>query len=141
MTIGRERIAELLPHGPDMVLIDQVLDYDDQSIHCETASHRTRDNPLRRHGRVPAMAAVEYAAQAAALHGALTRARHPGAGAVLGGARDVQLLVSDLASLEKPLSVRVTLLLAQDNGAVYCFEIAPQSGAVIAEGRFTVMYR
>ena len=141
MTIGRERIAELLPHGPGMVLIDQVLDYDDQSIHCETASHRAQDNPLRRRGRLPAMAAIEYAAQAAALHGALTCARQPGAGAVLGGARDVRLSVSDLAAQEEILSVRVTLLLAQDNGAVYSFEIAPQSGALIAGGRFTVMYR
>lgn len=141
MTIGREHIAELLPHGSGMVLLDRVLEYDDQSIQCETASHGARDNPLRREGRLPAMAAIEYGAQAAALHAALTNARQPGAGAVLGGARDVILSVSDLASLEGPLSVRVTLLLAQDNGAVYSFEIAPQSGAAVVGGRFTVMYR
>lgn len=141
MIVDRDRIAELLPHGPGMVLLDRVLDYDDQSIHCETDSHRALDNPLRRHGRLPAMAAVEYAAQAAALHAALTKARKPGAGAVLGGARETILSVSDLSRLGGNLSVRVTLLLAQHNGAVYSFEIGPQSGAAIAEGRFTVMFR
>lgn len=124
-----------------MILLDRVLGCDEKSIHCETDSHKAADNPLRRRGRLPAMAVIEYAAQAAALHAALTDARAPGAGAVLGGARDVILSVSDLASLGGTLSVRVTLLLAQDNGAVYSFEVGPQSGGAAARGRFTVMYR
>jgi predicted hotdog family 3-hydroxylacyl-ACP dehydratase len=139
--VGRERIAELLPHGSGMVLLDRILECGKQTIHCETDSHQAPDNPLRRRGRLPAMAAIEYAAQASALHAALSDARPPGGGAVLGGAKDVVLSVSDLSSLQGALSVKATLLLAQDNGAVYSFAIASQSGGAVAEGRFTVMYR
>lgn len=124
-----------------MVLLDRVLSCDETSIHCETESHHDASNPLRRRGRLPAMAAIEYAAQAAALHAALAGLRPPRAGAVLGGAREVSLAVSRLDDIAGALSVQVTLLLAQDNGAVYSFEIAAQSGGVIAGGRFTVMYR
>lgn len=87
------------------------------------------------------MAAIEYAAQAAALHAALSGQRAARAGAVLGGARDVKAMAQDLDEIDGTLMVRATLLLAQDNGAVYSFEVGPQSGAAIVEGRFTVMYR
>jgi predicted hotdog family 3-hydroxylacyl-ACP dehydratase len=137
----RRRIEELLPHGPGMVLLDRVLSSDRESILCAADSHRDPNNPLWRHGRLPAMAAIEYAAQAAALHAALSGQRVAGAGAVLGGAKDVTAQVRDLAGIEETLAVRVTLLLARDNGAVYSFEVGPQSGAAVVEGRFTVMYK
>jgi predicted hotdog family 3-hydroxylacyl-ACP dehydratase len=137
----RRRIEELLPHGPGMVLLDHVLSCDSESILCAADSHRDPDNPLRRHGRLPAMAAIEYAAQAAALHGALSGQRAAGAGAVLGGVKDVKAPVQGLDEIGDTLSVRATLLLARDNGAVYSFEVGPQSGAAAVEGRFTVMYK
>ena len=86
------------------------------------------------------MAAIEYAAQAAALHGALSGPRAAGARAVLGGVKNVIILVPDLAEIEQTLTVRATLLLAQDKGAVYSFEVGPQSGAAVVEGRFTVIF-
>lgn len=141
MIADRRHIVELLPHGPGMVLLDRVLSSDGDSILCAADSHRDPDNPLRRHGRLPAMAAVEYAAQAAALHGALGGQREAGAGAVLGGVKDVKATVQGLDEIGETLAVRATLLLAQDNGAVYSFEVGPQSGAAVVEGRFTVMYR
>jgi len=137
----RRRIEALLPHGPGMVLLDRVLSCDGETILCATDSHRTADNPLRRHGGLPAMAAIEYAAQAAAVHGALSGQRVAGAGAVLGGVKDVVALTRDLAEIEQTLAVRATLLLARENGAVYSFEVGPQSGAAVVEGQFTVMYR
>ena len=140
MIADRRRIEALLPHGPGMVLLDRVLSCDDETIICATDSHRNSDNPLRRRGGLPAMAAIEYAAQAAALHGALGGPRDAGAGAVLGGVKGVTVLIPDLAEIEQTLAVRATLLLARGNGAVYSFEVGPQSGAAVVEGRFTVMY-
>ena len=141
MIADRRRIAELLPHGPGMVLLDRVLSCDGDSILCAANSHHDPENPLRRHGRLPAMAAIEYAAQAAALHGALSGHRAAGAGAVLGGVKNVTVMVPGLDEIGGILEVRATLLLAQDNGAVYSFEVGSQSGAVAVEGQFTVMYR
>ena len=123
-----------------MVLLDCVLCCDSETILCATDSHSNPDNPLRRGDKLPAMAAIEYAAQAAALHGALSGPRAAGARAVLGGVKNVIILVPDLAEIEQTLTVRATLLLAQDKGAVYSFEVGPQSGAAVVEGRFTVMF-
>lgn len=141
MIADRRRIEELLPHGPGMVLLDRVLSSDGDTIHCVADNHCKLDNPLRRNRRLPAMAAVEYAAQAAALHAALGGQRPAGAGAVLGGVKDLTARVQFLDEVDGILAVRATLLLAQDNGAVYSFEVGPQSGAAVVEGRFTVMYR
>ena len=141
MIADRRNIEELLPHGPGMVLLDRVLSRDGGSILCAADSHCLPDNPLRRNGRLPAMAAIEYAAQAAALHAALGGQRPAGAGAVLGGVKAVTARLQYLDEIDGTLSVRATLLLAQDNGAVYSFEVGPQSGAAVVEGRFTVMYR
>ena len=141
MIADRRSIEELLPHGAGMVLLDQVLLRDGDSILCTAGSHCLLDNPLRRNGRLPAMAAIEYAAQAAALHAALGGQRPAGAGAVLGGVKAVTARLQYLDEIDGTLSVRATLLLAQDNGAVYSFEVGPQSGAAVVEGRFTVMYR
>ena len=63
------------------------------------------------------------------------------AGAVLGGVKDLKATVQCLDEVGATLAVRATLLLAQGNGAVYSFEVGPQSGAPVAEGRFTVMYK
>lgn len=141
MIADHRRIEKLLPHGSGMVLLDRVLSCEKDSILCAADSHRDPENPLRRHGRLPAMAAIEYAAQAAALHGALSGHRAAGAGAVLGGAKDVKATLQGLDEIGGTLEIRATLLLAQDNGAVYSFEVGPQSGAAVVEGRFTVMYR
>ena len=70
--IDRARIADLIPHGGAMVLLDQVLSHDAQRIHCSTVSHLKPDNPLRLNDKLPAVCGAEYGAQAAAVHGALT---------------------------------------------------------------------
>lgn len=64
-------LAELLPHAGAMVLLDSIAAWDPTTIHCRTRSHLDPNNPLRRAGRLSALCGVEYALQAAALHGAL----------------------------------------------------------------------
>ena len=77
--IDVERIRELVPHAGKMCLLERVVDCDTASIRCETRSHLDRANPLRRNGHLSSVCAIEYAAQAMALHGALMAPRHSGA--------------------------------------------------------------
>jgi predicted hotdog family 3-hydroxylacyl-ACP dehydratase len=77
--IDVERIRELVPHAGKMCLLERVVDCDTASIRCETRSHLDRANPLRRNGHLSSVCAIEYAAQAMALHGALTAPGHSGA--------------------------------------------------------------
>jgi len=69
--IGADRIRELIPHAGKMCLLELVVDYDAESIRCETRTHLAADNPLRHQGRLSCISGIEYAAQAMAVHGAL----------------------------------------------------------------------
>lgn len=70
--IDAERIRKLVPHAGNMCLLERVVACDAASIRCETRSHLDQSNPLRRNGQLASICAIEYAAQAMALHGALT---------------------------------------------------------------------
>jgi predicted hotdog family 3-hydroxylacyl-ACP dehydratase len=75
--INKAEIRALIPHSDLMCLLDEVFQWDDRSIVCGSNTHRDPANPLRRHGRLSAVHAFEYGAQAAAIHGGL-RARAAG---------------------------------------------------------------
>ena len=70
------RIRELLPHAGSMCLLERVVECDAKSIRCETRTQVDRANPLRRDGPLSSVCAIEYAAQAMALHGALNPIAH-----------------------------------------------------------------
>src|SRR6188768_1801301 len=74
MRINKAEIRTLIPHSDLMCLLDEVVQWDDRSIACLSNTHRDPANPLRRQGRLSAVHAFEYGAQAAAVHGGL-RAR------------------------------------------------------------------
>ena len=77
--IDAQRIRELVPHAGKMCLLERVVACETASIRCETRSHLDQSNPLRRNGHLSSICAVEYAAQAMALHGALTAPENFGA--------------------------------------------------------------
>src|SRR5436305_13455670 len=81
--INKAEIRTLIPHSGLMCLLDEVTQWDDRSIVCITNTHRDPDNPLLREGRLSALHAFEYGAQAAAVHGGL-RARSVGTTAAPG---------------------------------------------------------
>src|SRR5438477_10019321 len=83
LPIHNAEIRTLIPHSGSMCLLDSVTQWDDRSIVCVTNTHRDPANPLRRAGRLSALHAFEYGAQAAAVHGGL-RARSVGATATPG---------------------------------------------------------
>lgn len=70
-TLGREQIAGLLPHAGAMMLLDEMLECEPHRIVCRCDSHRRPDHPMRTDAGLGSASAVEYAAQAMALHAAL----------------------------------------------------------------------
>lgn len=69
--MDRDGIAARIPHAGTMCLLDRLIAWDERRIVCEADSHRLPTNPLRSASGLLAGAAIEYAAQAMALHGAL----------------------------------------------------------------------
>src|SRR5881394_2286331 len=137
--IDKAEIRRLIPHAGTMCLLDSVLGWDDESIVCTTNTHRNKANPLRRDERLSALHALEYGAQAAAIHGGL-RARAAGTTApacYLAALRDTHLYVGRLDDLHSPLEVRAKRLFGDAGNTVYECAILT-SGNVIAEGRITI---
>ena len=130
-------IAALIPHQGAMCLLGTVTRHDAETIHCTATSHRDAANPLRRGEALPAVAGLEYAAQAMALHGALLDggAQRPG---FLSAVRGLVLAVARLDDIEAPLEVSATALLRESGGLIYSFRVAA-AGAMLLEGQATVM--
>ena len=140
--IDKAEIRTLIPHAGSMCLLDNVLDWNDESIVCVTNTHRDETNPLRRDGRLSALHALEYGAQAAAIHGGL-RARAAGATAppcYLAALRDAHLHVLRLDDLASPLEVRAQHLFGDSGNTIYQCALSA-SGTPVAEGRVTIMLR
>src|SRR5437899_8586396 len=105
--INKPEIRTLIPHAGLMCLLDSVTEWDDQSIICISNTHRDPANPLRRDGRLSALHAFEYAAQAIAVHGGL-RARSAGITAppgYLAALRAARLRVICLDDVAAPLQI------------------------------------
>ena len=130
-------VAALIPHQGAMCLLDAVTRHDAETILCTATSHRDPANPLRRDGMLPAIAGVEYAAQAMALHGALLDggAQRPG---FLSALRGLTLAVARLDDIAAPLEVSATALLRESGGLIYSFRVAA-AGATLLAGQATMM--
>jgi predicted hotdog family 3-hydroxylacyl-ACP dehydratase len=109
---------------------------------CISNTHRDAANPLRRHGRLSAVHAFEYAAQATAIHGGL-RAHAAGATAPAGylaALRDARLHVMRLDNIESPLRIHAYRLFGDEANTIY--ECRVSAGSILlAEGRVTIMLR
>jgi predicted hotdog family 3-hydroxylacyl-ACP dehydratase len=140
--INKAEIRTLIPHSGLMCLLDRVTEWDDRSIVCISNSHRDPANPLRRDGRLSAVHAFEYAAQAAAVHGGL-RARSAGGTAspgYLAALRDARLHVMRLDDVASPLQILAYRLFGEAANTVYeCRVLA--GDILLADGRITIMLR
>jgi len=65
-------VSQFIPHSGRMALLDQVREYDEKRIVCATRSHLDPFNPLRIDNKLSAIHTIEYGAQAASTHTALT---------------------------------------------------------------------
>jgi len=134
----RTQVERLLPHAGAMCLIDTVLAWDREHIICETARHRAIDNPLRAHGRLAAIHAIEFAAQAMAAHRRLADAEAdmPARG-LLVSVRDCSFAVGRLDDCENALVVEAIRIAATANAITYRFTVGP-AGHPLAQGRACV---
>ena len=133
-------IARLIPHQGRMCLLDAVLDCSPARIRCRASSHRRADHPLRGAEGLLSPAAIEYAAQAMALHGALNaRPGVDGRPGFLASAREVQLHVPRLDDLSGDLIVQAEPLAGGERQAMYRFALHDAGGRCLVEGRATVV--
>ncbi len=132
-------IADLVPHAGAMVLLDEVVDYDTDRIHCRATIDPADDHPLAEQQRLPATALAEYGAQAMAVHGGLLSA--PGTAPRPG--RLVALRQLDLAvdGLDHAIEVDVfgQRLGGDESGNLYEFRVKHHE-TLLAHGKATVMF-
>lgn len=131
-------ILNLLPHGSEMVLLDAVESMTEESIVCLTGCHRASGNPLRCGRSLPAVAAVELAAQALALHGGALCGSAPRAG-VLVPVRDLRLNRPDLDVPEAELRVEAGPVRRSDTGCMANFRVGPPDGPYVS-GRIGLQF-
>jgi predicted hotdog family 3-hydroxylacyl-ACP dehydratase len=141
MPLDRNALEHLVPHRGAMCLLDSVAHWDHARIDCRATSHRDPDNPLRLGGHVPAVVAIEYAAQAMAVHGGLRappdQSAAPG---YLVAVRNAQLHATRLDDIAADLEISATCLVADPTGLAYDFTLTA-GGRLVAEGRATVALR
>jgi predicted hotdog family 3-hydroxylacyl-ACP dehydratase len=139
-TLDRAGIAARIPHSGSMCLLERLDNWDAVVIRCSTTTHRLPDNPLRTAGGLLAPNAIEYAAQAMALHGGLLAAEGstPSAG-FLASARNVRLAVARLDDVEGELHVQARRLSGDDRQILYEFSVDADDGRTLAEGRAVVV--
>ncbi|MGN6518082.1 MAG: phosphotransferase [Dokdonella sp.] len=132
----------LIPHAGAMSLLDELVAWDEASVHLRAHSHRRADHPLRSDGRLRALHLCEYGAQAMAVHGGLL-ARAAGGVAAPGylvSLRAVELAVQRIDDLTGALDVHAERLLGGEGGWQYAFRVE-HAGELLARGRAAVIAR
>jgi predicted hotdog family 3-hydroxylacyl-ACP dehydratase len=137
--IERAEIATLIPHAGTMCLLDRVVSWDEQRIACRSVAHRDPENPLRQNGRLGALAAIEFAAQAMAAHGRLAGAvgERPRAG-FIASLRDIRCRCERLDQLGGELEVNAIRLMGDDHNVMYAFVVGHEAKELVT-GRATVV--
>ena len=138
--IGHHEIESLIPHQGMMCLLDQVICWDKTTIHCTSQSHCSPMNPLRKNNKLSAIHAIEYGAQAMAVHGALIakskgEVMSPG---YLAAIRNVEIKCKFLDNINHQIEVYATQILSQGGNFVYQFEVKNDSVS-LATGKITII--
>jgi predicted hotdog family 3-hydroxylacyl-ACP dehydratase len=144
--LDHDGIAALIPHSGTMCLLARLEDWDVQNIVCTATNHRAADHPLRTRRGLLAPCAIEYAAQAMALHGALIgrAAGTPATPGYLASARGVQLHVLRLDDLPATpdatdeLRIEAMRQAGDAQQILYTFTVR-HAGRLLAEGRAAVV--
>lgn len=137
--VTRDEIARLIPHRGAMVLLDGVFAWDETSIRCWSSRHRAPDNPLRQEGRLGALCAIEFAAQAMALHGGLAGAVGAGPRAgYIASLREIACRCDRLDDVAGDLEIEARQLMGEAAQVVYSFAVRG-AGRDLVAGRATVI--
>lgn len=139
-TLDRKGIEARIPHRGDMCLLDRLESWDAQRVHCSTRSHVNLGNPMRTAAGLLAPCAIEYAAQAMALHGGLLAApgQAPSAG-YLASVRSVRLHRPRLDDAPAPLHLHAERLSGDARQVMYAFRVLDGVGNAVADGRAVVV--
>jgi len=137
-------IEARVPHRGTMCLLDGMTAWDEGRIECRAVGHRDPAHPLRSASGLMAGTAIEYAAQAAALHGGLL-AEAAGTGAspgYLASAREVRLAAWRLDDLPPAADDALRIVAERQAGdagrLLYAFRIE-HGGRENASGRLAVV--
>ena len=125
MQLNKKEIEALIPHSGAMSLLNEVLKWDEDHIICLANSHRSIHNPLRNENALSSVCGVEYAAQAMAVHGALSTGdpdEEPRPG-YLASIKNLDLSVSSLDDIESDLVIEAELLMRDKEFLVYQFRV------------------
>jgi len=143
MTLGRDWIEAHVPQKEGMCLLDEVLAWDGEQVLCRSGTHRLCDHPLRAHEQLGSACAIEYAAQAAAVHGALCAAGSSDGAriGVLTSVRGVELTVGRLDTIPGDLLVHARRIQSDAHSALYAFVVSEQRASgqsvALAQGRLS----
>jgi predicted hotdog family 3-hydroxylacyl-ACP dehydratase len=140
MLVGHDEICAMIPHDGAMCLLDSVESWDEQSIVCRSSSHQNPRNPLIKNGKLSSIHAVEYGAQAMAVHGCLlarTKGEQLKPG-YLAALKEVKLHIAYLDDLSEPLTIKAEQVIAGGGNLMYTFEITSGEHTV-ASARATVV--
>jgi predicted hotdog family 3-hydroxylacyl-ACP dehydratase len=137
-TLSRAEIGARIPHSADMCLLDGVVSWSDTAIHCVASSQQLTTNPLRAADRLGVANGIEYAAQAMAVHGALTANKDdaPRAG-FLTSVREVEFHTDRLDG-HATLDIHAERLSGDGNAMLYSFCLST-AGTLLLAGRASVM--
>jgi predicted hotdog family 3-hydroxylacyl-ACP dehydratase len=159
MPLNRAWIESRIPHRGRMCLLDEVTAWTAERVTCRSSTHRGADNPLRAHGRLGIACGIEYAAQAMAVHGALTAggvaaAGEPAAGTDLGhgapvagppaagflaAVRNVRFHALRLDDVQGDLICDAVRMAGDATTALYEFELRSEATLLLC-GRATVVF-
>lgn len=139
-TLDHAGIAARIPHAGRMCLLDRLVHWDAQHIHCTARSHHAADHPLRTASGLLVPAGIEYAAQAMALHGSLVALPDgvptPG---FLASVRGVQAQVLRLDDVPGELQVHAERLAGDERQILYSLALFDATGRTLLTGRATVV--
>ena len=139
-TLDRQGIARRIPHSGSMCLLERLESWSQDAIHCSTTTHRDPANPMRSSSGLLAPCAIEFAAQAMALHGGLIapEGSEPSAG-FLASARNVRFGVVRLDDVEGALQLHAERISGDERQVLYQFAVKDAQGRVLADGRAVVV--
>jgi predicted hotdog family 3-hydroxylacyl-ACP dehydratase len=121
-----------------MCLLDEIVAWDETTVHALARRHASPEHPLRRGGELPIAAGIEYGAQAAAAHGALVGADARSTG-FLASVRSVEFNVRRLDDVTAPLEILAEEIGHGDFGVLYRFEVSAE-GRCLVGGRVAVAF-
>ncbi len=137
--LDRNQIAALLPHGKAMCMLDEVISWDAEYIHCRCNHFASDTNPLFENGQLESVILIEFAAQAAGLHAALLQSLVPSQQqteprpAYIGAVKNVELL-KPVSDNDVAIELKAHCLLNNSSGAIYDV-IAQQQDDILMRGR------